>query len=88
MALRQKLLLTLQPIEPWAGSEGTLQVIQQYGEGMAIPVPLTAADSTKEAQTPTARTTKPGGPVCEEVLEIAMVIYLPASCSKLPLSDR
>ena len=78
----------LQPIEPWAGTEGTLQVIQQHGEGMAIPVPLDAADITKEAQPPTAKTTKPGGPVCEEVLEVAMVIYLPAPHSKLPLSNR
>ena len=57
VAFRQKVLPVLQPIEPRAGAEGTLQVVQQRGEGMAIPVPLTAADSTNEAHTTTARTT-------------------------------
>ena len=58
------------------------------GWGESTPILLTAADSMNKAQTMTARTTEAGGPVCKEVLEVAMLIYSPAPLSKLPLSDR
>ena len=41
---------------------------------MAAPFLLIATGSAKEAQTATAGTAKPGGPVREVVLEVAMVI--------------
>ena len=88
MALCQKVFPALQPTVPWAVTEGTLQVIQQHSEGMTIPVLLIATGSTKEAQTTTARTTKPGGPVREVVLEVAMVVCLPTPRGELLLPDR
>ena len=88
VALCQKVFPALQPTKPQAVTEGTLQVIQQHSEGMAIPVLLIATGSTKEAQTATARTTWPGGPVHEVVLEVALVVCLPAPHSELPLPGR
>ena len=75
-------------MEPRAGTEGTLQVVQQHAEGMAIPVPLTATDSMKEAQAAAAQTAEPGGPVREVEFEVAMIICSPAPYSELPLPDR
>ena len=82
------MLPTLQPIEPRAGTEGTLQVVQQHAEGMAIPVPLTATDSMKDSQVVATRTAEAGGPVREVEFEVAIVICLPAPFSELPLPDR
>ena len=88
VALFQEAFPELQPTEPWAVTEGTLQVIQQHGEGMAVPVLLIATGSTKETQTATARTAYPGGPVREVVLEVTMVVCLPAPHSELLLPGR
>ena len=88
VALCQKVLPALQATIPRVVTNGTLQVIQQHGEGMTVPNLLIATGSTKEAQTTTARTIKPGEPVHEVVLEVAMVICLPTPCNELPLPDR